>query len=178
VKVLPGKSASAPYTHDPVADGVIALLSAVVDVVLAPMGLEAWPVSTLTVTARPSRVLPDWATVTVRANYSTWVIVKAVRDTVPVATIDVLVRLISQPLVPAEPSKTVAEELERTRNHAAVPVFPAAPEVIELAVAVTILDPAEPDATGVPNAVAAKVRVTRRTWAPMAVLASVGWAPE
>ena len=91
--------------------------------------------------------------------------------------IEVLDRLRSAALVPTEPIAmfVVASDFWRTK-YPAVPVLPAVPPVIALAVAVTTREPAEPDAAGVPNAVAPKVSVASNV-PVMAWFASAGCEP-
>src|ERR1039458_1364294 len=116
-----------------------------------------------------------------RPDYSVWVMVRLVTDTVAPRTIAVVFRFRSHPDVPTEPSITpVNPSALYARNHAAVPGAAAlVSETIGFAVAMTTREPAAPDATGVPNAVAANVIPPDRSVCPaMAVFASVGWRPE
>src|ERR1039458_6400883 len=121
-------------------------------------------------------VLPQFTA----GDHSAWVMVRDVTDTVAPATIAVVFRFRSHPVVPTEPSITPVTPSDLyARNHAAVPVAAAlVSETIGFAVAVTTREPATPVATGVPNAVAANVIPPDRSVCPVrAVFASAGWAP-
>ena len=83
---------------------------------------------------------------------------KELQETLAPEEMEVEFRFRSAPLVPALPVITVADPLVKRAKYPAVPVFPAVPAVIELAVAVTL----PPLATAVANAVGLKVRVTSR----------------
>src|ERR1035441_8867529 len=105
--------------------------------------------------------------------------VRDVTDTVAYWTIAVVFKFKSHPVVPTEPSITpVIPSALYARNHAAVPVAAAlVSATIGFAVAVTTRLPAAPDATGVPNAVAANVIPPDRSDCPArAVFASAGCA--
>lgn len=107
--------------------------------------------------------------------------VKLVQETVAPDTMLVVFRLRSHPDVPTLPSMITVVPLDAyARNQAAVPVLAASvSELIVLAVAVTIFEPAEPEATaGEMKAVEPKVRVDSRVWLVIAVFASVGCDPE
>src|ERR1035438_4728563 len=121
-------------------------------------------------------VLPQFTA----GGHSAWVMVRDVTDTVAPATIAVVFRFRSHPVVPTEPSITPVTPSDLyARNHAAVPpVVALGAETIENAVAVTTRLPATPDATGVPNAGVPNVIPLDRSVCPVtAVFASAGWVP-
>jgi hypothetical protein len=95
------------------------------------------------------------------------------QDTVLPDVIDRVFRFRSAPLVPTLPVATIVELSDLTRaKYPAAAVFPAVPDVIAFAVAVTV----PPAATDVGNAVALNVRVASRV--PVTAPFKAGCAPE
>lgn len=93
---------------------------------------------------------------TVATGYSAMVMRKLEQATVFPDVIDNVFKFRSLLLVPHKPVATIVVPFDCNRaKYPAVPVFPAVPDVIEFAVAVTT----PPDAVAVGNAVALKVRL-------------------